>query len=282
MRRLFAALSLGFLGVSLGRGADLAAASARMDQDVAAGKPLVAHVIVALVDNEHQGIVPVPASLGDGAAPRSNLYWGAMYGVRSWFRRQPAWRTLSLAPSADARVLDRALFHRSVERGGRSADVYLVAEAWKGERIGDAIRRFLELSRGGAPEPLRADSGSFDAGGAAHVLVFIGHNGLMDFAPPLLDAPRAAPLPHAAIVLACLSDEYFAPLLAAHSALLLTTTGLMAPEAYSLDAALERWFAGASPAQVRAAAGSAYARYQKIPQVSGLRLFRTQSTNGKP
>jgi hypothetical protein len=34
----------------------------------------VAHVFVALADNQHQGIVPVPATLGDADAPASNLY----------------------------------------------------------------------------------------------------------------------------------------------------------------------------------------------------------------
>ena len=53
-----------------------------LDADFSAGKPLVAHVIVALSDNELQGIVPRTATLGDGDRPQSNLYWGAMYGVK--------------------------------------------------------------------------------------------------------------------------------------------------------------------------------------------------------
>ncbi len=32
------------------------------------------HVFVALCDNQNQGIVPVPASLGNGQDPKSNLY----------------------------------------------------------------------------------------------------------------------------------------------------------------------------------------------------------------
>jgi hypothetical protein len=37
---------------------------ARMEKDAAAGKPLLAHVIVSLADNKHQGIVPVAPKLG--------------------------------------------------------------------------------------------------------------------------------------------------------------------------------------------------------------------------
>ena len=282
VRALSRVLGCACLGVSAAWGADLAAAAARMDADAAAGRPLVAHVVVALVDNEHQGIVPVPAALGDGGAPRSNLYGGALYGVRTYFRRHAEWRALPIPPSTDARVLDRVLFHRVVERGGARADAYLVAEAWRGERIADAIRHFLAMNRGEHVESIAVGGVSVEAGGAAHVVAFIGHNGLMDFPAPTLAHRAAKPAPHASIVLACYSDSYFGGLLSADSAPLLTTTGLMAPEAYTLDAALERWFSGASPADVRSAAARAYARYQKIAERAALRLFRTQSAAGAP
>jgi hypothetical protein len=46
----------------------------RMDADSALGKPRVAHVIVALCDNEYQGIVPAPKAIGNGDDPHNNLY----------------------------------------------------------------------------------------------------------------------------------------------------------------------------------------------------------------
>src|ERR1700751_6185185 len=45
----------------------------------------VVHVYVALADNRHQGIVPVPAKLGNGEDPARNLYWGAAYGLKTFF-----------------------------------------------------------------------------------------------------------------------------------------------------------------------------------------------------
>ena len=33
-------------------------------------------VFVALADNQSQGIIPVPAKLGNGEDPEHNLYWG--------------------------------------------------------------------------------------------------------------------------------------------------------------------------------------------------------------
>jgi hypothetical protein len=279
-RGSLAATGLGLLlFASTARAVDLDAVIARLDADVAAGKPLVAHVVVALVDNEHQGIVPVPASLGDGSAPRSNLYWGALYGVKSWFRRQPGWRAVAIEPATDSRVLDRALFQRSIERGGKRIDAYLVAEAWHGERIADAIRHFLEMDRGGHVTRVRVGGGTIDTGGAAHLIAFVGHNGLMDFAAPGAGATGGVSAAHASAVLACMSDSYFTPLLSAHSAPLIMTTGLMAPEAYTLDAIVQSWFAGAAPAEVRVAAARAYAHHQKIAETSARRLFRTPSAN---
>jgi hypothetical protein len=250
---------------------------ARLDADVAGGKPLVAHVVVALCDNEFQGIVPVPPSLGDGDAPRSNLYWGAMYGVRSYFSKQPGWRSVALTPSTDSRVLDRVLYKRDLTRNGKTTQVLLVAEAWRGRNIAEAIRHFLELNRGEHAERMRAGGLEFDAGGAAHVIVFVGHNGLMDFDAPSLPPAQAIPRPHASVVLACMSDSYFAELLRSNSLPLITTSGLMAPEAYTLAALLEAWFSGADGSQVRLAAASAYAKYQRSSERAAWRLFVTHA-----
>ncbi len=43
------------------------------------------HVFVALADNQHQGIVPIAAKLGNGEDAEHNLYWGSAYGVKTFF-----------------------------------------------------------------------------------------------------------------------------------------------------------------------------------------------------
>ena len=263
--------------ISTSQAATLADVVARLDTDAEAGKPLVAHVVVALCDNESQGIVPVPARLGDGDSPQSNLYWGAMYGVRGWFRNQPGWKPVAVAPSKDPRVLDRVMFSREIMRNGKPVRMLLVAEAWRGRNIADAIRHFLELDRGEHVERLRAGDLEFDAGGAAHVIVFVGHNGLMDFDAPSLAPIRTESNPHASMVLACMSESHFADLLRKNSLPLITTSGLMAPEAYTLAAVLDAWFQGADGAQVRVAAARAYARYQRTSENAARRLFVTHA-----
>src|SRR6187551_3111970 len=49
------------------------------------------HVFVALCDNEYQGIVPVPAKIGNGQDAATNLYWGCGAGVRTYFKNSKSW-----------------------------------------------------------------------------------------------------------------------------------------------------------------------------------------------
>jgi hypothetical protein len=77
-----------------------------------------------------------------------------------------------------------------------------------------------------------------------------------------------------AIILACASKQFFAESLRASGAYpLLWTTGLMAPEAYTLKSALDGWIAGESNEQIRDRAASAYDEYQKCGLRAAQRLM---------
>src|SRR5215510_12584294 len=52
------------------------------------------HVYVALCDNKYQGIVPVPAKIGNGQDPDNNLYWGCAFGVRTFFKKSSDWKLI--------------------------------------------------------------------------------------------------------------------------------------------------------------------------------------------
>jgi len=273
MRARQAATILWLLAFSAARAGETDSAAQRVLNDFNSGKPLVAHVIVALADNEHQGIVRVLQSLGDGDRPQSNLYWGAMYGVKGFLRRSADWRMVPLPASADPRVLERVLFRRDLVRDGKPATVYLLAEAWQGRQIAASIARFLEMTRGQHAESILADGKQVAAGGEAHLIAYVGHNGLMDFPVPDLKSAPGSRSARAAVVLACYSDDYFSKLLRPHAAPLVTTDSLMAPEAYVLEAVVASWFAGASSGEVVEAAAKAYGQYQKISVRSAQRIF---------
>src|SRR5262249_45754389 len=94
------------------------------------------HVFVSLADNQNQGIVPVPARLGNGLDAIHNLYWGAAAGVKTFFARSPEWALLICRGKPKAEILERCVFKH------RSADVYMVADAYRGDQIRQAILDF--------------------------------------------------------------------------------------------------------------------------------------------
>lgn len=253
----------------------------RMDADLLSGKPLIAHVIVALCDNQYQGIVPVPKAIGNGDDANNNLYWGAGYGVKTFFRRSPNWKAISLTASDNPKVLDQALFKREIIRNGKKVTAYVFAEAWRGREIAAATEQFLKITQGTYSQTITADQTNISVGQDAHVIAYVGHNGLMDFYPPELEKNPDDQLARGAIILACKSHEYFKSLIDSPTSLLLTTRSFMAPEAYSLEAAISSWFENSDKEKVAAAASKAYAKYQKISEKSARTVFVFPATNKK-
>jgi hypothetical protein len=238
----------------------------------------VVHVFVALCDNEHQGIAPVRAELGNGQEPRTNLYWGAMYGVKTFFTRSPHWRRLRCVGSPRG----PGVLAGEVFRAASGPDVCVVADAYDGAQMERTLRDFFSAAAGGRPIELDLTDGgerlSLRAGGGADLVCFVGHNGLMDCRPAEMPRPPDRPAaPRAAMVLCCRSRDYFAaPLRRAGCRPLLTTTGLMAPEAYMLDAAIRSWSRGEPPRAIHREAAEAYSKYQRCSRAAALRLFATE------
>ena len=232
----------------------------------------VVHVFVCLADNRNQGIVPVPAALGNGQDPANNLYWGAMYGVKTFFKRSAEWEEIVSPGAFKTGTIDRAIF-----RSRRlKPEVVVVAEAYDGAEMKQCLENFLAASAGdggrvfGAGNPAR----NIAAGKWADMVCFVGHNGLMDIRLDQTPARGGKDGPACAVVLACKSRDYFtAPLAGAGCKPLVLTTGLMAPEAYTLDAVIRSWAAGKPPAEVGQAAAEAYAKYQKCSLAAAKRLF---------
>ena len=237
---------------------------------IATAQPRVVHVYVALADNHHQGIVPVPARLGNGDDPARNLYWGATYGVRSFFSSSPDWQLVNAQGHAKDGVLERCIFKY------RNAEVFMVADAYQGSRIRDAVADFLDAAGGGQPQEITLEQPSnllLQAGGASSLVAYLGHDGLMDF-QAVLPAHHRDHDPPWSIVLACASKVFFGPYLREENARpLLWTTGLMAPEAYTLKAALDGWIAKETPEQIRSRAARAYDHYQKCGLKAAMALL---------
>ncbi len=220
--------------------------------------PKTIRVIVSLADNTHQGIVPIKASLGNGQDPKNNLYWGAMYGVKSYFKRQTGWSvTKTDTTHFNPHVLEALNFHI------KDQPFIGYAEAWDGAHQKEATEYFMKLL-------LRPEDS---------LTIFVGHNPLMDVD---VDFPRFA-AKHAAqnknlerkfAVIGCQSKAYFEKGIAAtgHTPYVLTN-GNMAPEAYVVEAIIRAWLESKPAQTAREYAAKAYAKYQKIPLKNANWLF---------
>lgn len=233
----------------------------------------VVHVFVALADNQHQGIVPVPAALGNGSDPARNLYWGAAFGVKTYFKASEGWQLLWSGRAGKDAILERCVFK------SRKDDVYLVADAYEGSQIKLAVTDFLSAAAGIAKEQFSKETASGDVSlriaGEADLIVYVGHDAFMDFQIPPIAGTKGTKV-RRTIVLACASKPYFAPYLRQTGANpLLWTTGLMAPEAYTLKAALDGWMAQEDDQAVRRRAAQAYDKYQRCGARAAMRLFAT-------
>jgi len=222
------------------------------------------HVVVSLVDNASQGIVPVPAKIGNGDDPRSNLYWGALYGVKTFLSKANGWRKLGCEQDISDTIMERCEF-------AWEDKLTVTADAYRGSRIDQAMLDFMQQ----AATPPNATK--------REMVVFIGHDGLMDAQnQPIIERfPKHAGHDKQAVVLACMSEEFFSKhLLAAGSKPVVTTFSFMAPEAYVLEAVARGFANQASEAELRSSAGTAYAKYQRISAKAGKAVFGANNQTG--
>jgi len=228
------------------------------------------HVYVALCDNEFQGIIQVPEKIGNGKDPVHNLYWGAGYGVKSYFKlKTKDWVLVKDMESDNPFILDRVLFKHATE------NVYLLADAYDGEQIKMCIEDFLEASNGQNPMTLNLDSTILYFGGDAQLQAYIGHDGLMDFDVDI-QYNETVSSTNDVIVLGCYSKEYFSSnIKEAQANPILWTTHLMAPEAYTLKAAIDGWMKNETGEQIDERAAQAYNQYQKCGIRGARNLFTT-------
>lgn len=230
----------------------------------------VVHALVALCDND-QNIAPVAPKLGNGQDLTNNLYWGALYGLKTNFKNSADWQLVKSIRNPEAYILERVVFKH------KQNDVYLVADAYDGDYIYTTVRDFIHRCAGEYQQQIQVDNKTLNIGGGADLLVYIGHNAMMDYYFNMDYYPaKSDHKQRQAIVLGCYSSKYFTiPLEQSSTQLLISTTGLMAPEAYILEAALDGWVRQQSNEEIRLKAAKAYAKYQRCPFNSANRLFVT-------
>jgi hypothetical protein len=226
------------------------------------------HVFVALCDNQYQGIVPVSKSLGNGQNPNTNLYWGSAYGMKTYFKKSKNWKIIR-SQKINQTILERLVFKH------KDSGAFLVVDAYDGKHIKLTTVDFLKSSAGNNKDTLHTNGKVIGINGNAKLCAYIGHDGLMDF--ELNETfENTDKVKRDVIILACYSHHYFSQHLQKSNVdPLIWTTGLVAPEAYTIHDALDAYLKNESNTIIRDKGASAYAKYQKCGLRAAKRLLKT-------
>ncbi len=242
-----------------------------LQESIVDNQPIVIYTLVVLCDNEHQRIVKVSPRLGDGNDLKNNLYWGAGAGVRTYFKKSADWSLIADWKDVSGNVLERCIFKRKNE------NVYMIADAYKGSAIKDAIVDFLNGIAGYDTSIITIPAGDSTISleiGSAQLVCYVGHNGLLDFNLDSLPKPKKNKRVKDVIILACLSKNSFYNILDSLGGYpLLWTSGLIAPEAYTLKAAIDAWIKLETAEEILNRAAFVYNKFQKCGLNNAKKLF---------
>lgn len=257
----------------------LAELDARVIADLAAGQPLVVQVHVPLC--ERTIIACGNDRLGDGDAPKTNLYWATTEGFLGWFgRKGGGWKqVLATDGSAvgDDRVLDLRVWRRELatpaawRQAGAPARFALVvvAQAWRGTEIDAALTRYAEDLYGAHRQAIALPDGTtIAAGGDAHVVAYVGHNRLMDLTE--FDwraiAGRGDDRPRGVVAIACHTAPYMQDVVPGRRQVpLILTRDFMLASAAALEGAALAFARGGDFAAIRRGGAQGYADGGKKP-----------------
>lgn len=211
-------------------------------------------VFVALCDNEHQGIVPVPPAIGRGDDLRGNLYWGCGDALPKVLSRAAEWQKPSVVTDYDGKP---AAVLQAVVCTRKDKSATLTIFAYRGDSMSACLQDFEAAL----------------VGGKYALVAYLGHNGLMDTELP--EPPPAAGQGADAIALCCMSREYFEPRLhALRCRPMLLTRQFMYPAGAVMLAAIDTWLRRPGDVDaIRKAAGQAYATNQRISQRAAVGVF---------
>lgn len=231
------------------------------------------HIFVALCDNENQGIVKVPASIGNGQKPSTNLYWGCGYGIKTFFKKSAEWKLLKTNTINDT-IMERLVFKHTSQK------YYLVADAYNGKYIAQCISDFLSSSCGRWKDTVHVnDNLTIGCCGNSQLVSYIGHDGLMEHI--LNDRfTNTDGKKRDVIILACVSRTFFSPYLEpANVNPIVWTKQFMAPEAYTIHDAITGYVKKESNQKILERAINAYATYQKCGIKGAKSIFVTGGLN---
>ncbi len=192
------------------------------------------HIQVALCDNKTQGNIPVPTLFGRGDDPSTNLFWGAKYGVKTDLLDSGNWELLSTEMISPI-ILERIIMkHKHYE-------VYLVIDAYNGSDIQYCMEDYMNGAFNTNYTTIAFNDRSLGLHSRADLLVYVGHNALMDkhIDPPLVKEGLKAP---DLMLFTSFGKQLLEPILKNSKAkVLFSSDGLISPDEFTLESELAQW-----------------------------------------
>jgi hypothetical protein len=114
----------------------------------------------------------------DGTNPKSNVYWGAGYGLKTYFKRYDNWKVIYQKDSISEFVAERVVFAKTFVN---KAQVYLIADAYFGYGMEFCLNDYFSAIWEENTDSVNILDKAIPANGNADLIVFNGHNGLLDY-----------------------------------------------------------------------------------------------------
>lgn len=247
----------------------------KLRQKIEQQQPLVAHILVPLCDNTYQGIVPTTESLGNGFSLKTNLYWATSTGMKRYFKEKKHWTLLKSIKNVyrDSVVLERVVFKRTYPN---QATVYLVADAYRGDKMYETVNHFLRAISDNHQEIITVeDSINISIHGGADLVAFNGHNGLFDLYYNQPDQWfNEQQSQKDMVVIACYANEYFErEAMRAKAYPLVRAISRLHPGAFVVSAIIDDWAMLKDTESIRLSAGRAYCEIHDCSIKTSKKLF---------
>ncbi len=226
---------------------------------------------VALADYH---LADVPREFGNGASPRANLYWGALFGVETHLANAGGWRRAYTDDGDNDAIIRRVVFHKRVNptdlwyaRGIDDAfDVYVLANAYPAARIVTAMEQPLRDAMTREAILLRIDNQDVAFGAGSIVSGYVGHNWMLDqYWDAFAALPKDRTGAQRGVFYLCSRSAVVlhAPALRHDLYPILFVRSQIVPEGYLVDGILTALLRGELDDAILDEAALAYAEYQK-------------------
>ena len=225
------------------------------------------HIIVPLCNSSHDGMVGVSSGC-DYDKAETNLFWGAIYGVKTFLKSDlDNWEHVYDIEYTESSIIERSIFKHKLE------DVTLIADAYNGKMLDSALLDFYQSLDGTKKENFLFLDLDFeidvDIYGSSDLLVFVGQYKDIDYKFKSSKTSNVETM-----ILTCFSQLKFCNAISTTSATSrLLTTNALAPEAYSLNGALNAWISNKDSNEIINQASYQYNYYQKCGIKAAQSLF---------